>query len=191
MPFSRKNIPFNTPADELVSQSTQHPVCTWSAHPPQSGSSPSPLPRYSHTLTETANSASELYLFGGFANKSRSSDVYVFSTRDFSTTLLQTSGEVPDPGYAHSAALTGTTLLITCGYGKDDSLYLLNLGTSDRLMSIPTCQLIIPLLRSRIESVVPRCGQWTRAGRSFLPYYERGRFQALHLWWNSCWEEHE
>ncbi|KAF8492353.1 galactose oxidase [Russula emetica] len=68
----------------------------------------------------------------------------MFSTRDFSTTLLQTSGEVPTQRLAHGAALIGTTLLI-CG-GKTnfhdqnglnhESLYLLNLGTSDLLMSI-------------------------------------------------------
>ena len=76
-----------------------------------------------------------------------SSDLYVVSTRDFSTTLLQTSGDVPTPRFAHCAALIGTTLLI-CG-GKTgssvsanvpnhDSLYLLNLGTSVPLMSSPT-----------------------------------------------------
>jgi len=75
-----------------------------------------------------------------------SSDLYVFSTRDFSATLLQTSGEVPTPRFAHSAAIIGTTLLICGGipnlndkYGLNhDSLYLLNLGTSDLLVSSPT-----------------------------------------------------
>jgi hypothetical protein len=69
----------------------------------------------------------------------------VFSTRDFSTTLLQTSGEVPTPRSAHGAALIGSTLLICGGLTSiggrvldHDSLYLLNLGTSDLLMSSPT-----------------------------------------------------
>jgi hypothetical protein len=119
------------------------PVCTWSAHAPQSGSSPSPFPRHSHTLTATATAAGELFLFGGRVHCRASSDLYVFSTRDFSTTLLQTSGEVPTPHYAHGAALIGTTLLICGGYGDQnklnhDALYLLNLGTSDLLMSSPT-----------------------------------------------------
>ena len=65
----------------------------------------------------------------------------MFSTRDFSTTLLQTSGEVPAPRARHGAALIGTTLLIFGGktHSGDqyllnyDSLYLLNLGTSDLL----------------------------------------------------------
>ena len=38
----------------------------------------------------------------------------MFSTRDFSTTLLRTSGGVPSPRHAHGAALICTTLLI-CG----------------------------------------------------------------------------
>jgi hypothetical protein len=135
--FSRKNILSN-----LASQSTQQPqpVCTWSAHAPQSGLSPSPFPRDSHSLTAIATAAGELFLFGGGVRGCASSDLYVISTRDFSTTLLQTSGEpeVPTPRYAHRTALIGTTLFICGGRQKvgesvpnDDSLYLLNLGTSD------------------------------------------------------------
>ena len=68
------------------------------------------------------------------------------STRDFSTSLLKTSGEVPHPRGGHGAALIGTTLLIcggeTSAGGRNvlnhDSLYLLNLGTSDILMSSST-----------------------------------------------------
>ncbi|KAI0277397.1 hypothetical protein BGY98DRAFT_979994, partial [Russula aff. rugulosa BPL654] len=41
-------------------------VCTWSAHAPQSGPSPSPFPRDSHTLTAIATAAGELFLFGGY-----------------------------------------------------------------------------------------------------------------------------
>ena len=67
----------------------------------------------------------------------------MLSTRDFSTSLLQTSGEVLTPHILHGSALIGTTLVI---YGGDsayytrnnDSLYLLNIGTSDLLMSSPT-----------------------------------------------------
>jgi hypothetical protein len=145
---SQKNIPSNNPpANELSSQSTQRPqpVCTWSAHVPKSGPSPSPFPRHSHALTAIATAAGELFLFGGQVHGLASCDLYVFSTRDFSTALLKTSGEVPTPRYAHGAALIGTTLLIYGGktYGttkaeivpNHDSLYLLNLGTSDPLMS--------------------------------------------------------
>jgi Kelch motif len=143
MPFSS----YNPPANGIASQSTQQPqpVCTWSAHAPKSGSSPSPLPRNMHSLTGIATAAGELFLFGGYdASSSESSDLYVISTRDFSTTILQTSGEVPTPRWEHGTALIGTTLLICGGDTRrsDDAtnvpLYLLNLGTSDPLMSSPT-----------------------------------------------------
>ena len=146
--FPRKEKEENTPpANRLASlaQPTQEsqPVCTWSAHAPQSGPSPSPLqvPRYSHTLTATTTAPGESFLFGGIAHGRASNDVYVISTRDFSATLLQTSGEVPAPRCGHVAVLTSTSLLICGGIlasGNDlnfDSLYLLNLGTSDSLMS--------------------------------------------------------
>ena len=135
------------PANRLASlaQSTQQPqpVCTWSAHALQSGPSPSPLPRYQHTLTATTTAPGEIFLFGGLATSHAlpSNDLYVISTRDFSATLLQTSGEVPAPRWGHVAALTSTSLLICGGatYNNDmlnyGSLYLLNLGTSASLMS--------------------------------------------------------
>src|SRR6266849_2747206 len=102
--FSRK---------KLASQSTQQPprlprpVCTWSAHAAQSGPSPSPFPRDRSTLTATATASGEFFLFGGWVHDSTSSDLYEISTRDFSTTLLQTSGEVPTPRAGHGAALIG------------------------------------------------------------------------------------
>jgi Kelch motif len=164
------------------------PVCTWSAHAPQSGSSPSPFPRHCHRLTATATAAGELFLFGGWVHGGENSDLYVFSTRDFSTTLLQTSGEVPAPSGGHGAALIGTTLLICGGYGNQntlnhDSLYLLNLGTSDLLMSSPTPADHSFALHSSIARVGSRSGQWSRTGPSFLLYHNRGRFQALRLRW--------
>ena len=77
-------------------------------------------------------------------------DLYVISTRDYSITPLKTSGDVPSPRYGHRAVLTGTILLIWGGMTNfsetnsqtrrcdDDSLYLLNLGTSD-LFEVKTC----------------------------------------------------
>jgi len=147
--FSRKKHDVSPPpANALTSQSTRQPrpVCTWSAHAPQSGPSPSlsSLLRDAHTVTATATAAGELFLFGGDVRRVNNG-VYVFSTRDFSTTLLQTSGELPTRA-AHGATLVGTALLM-CGDKTNigdqnllnhDSLYLLNLGTSDLLMSSPT-----------------------------------------------------
>src|ERR1700733_3606171 len=139
--FSRKKPPFNPPlANGLASQSTQQPrpVCTWSAHAIQSGWLKSPFPRRYHTLTAVATAAGEFLLFGGnIDGYYPSSDLYVFSTRDFSATRVKTSGEDPSPRYGHGATLIGTTLLICGGEGFSDenlrshsSLYLLNLGTS-------------------------------------------------------------
>ena len=71
----------------------------------------------------------------------------MFSTRDFSTTLLQTSGDVPSPRGTHGAALISTNTLLIYGGNVNpdnqnvlnhDSLHLLNLGTSDLLISSPT-----------------------------------------------------
>lgn len=167
--FARKRLPSNPPPanapasqsprglrqqpfpakSRSTSQSNQQPqlVCTWSVHTTsQSGPSPSAFPRNRHTLTATATAACELFLFGGYVHGSASSNLYAFSTRDFSTTLLQTSGEAPHPRAAHGAALIDTTLLI-CG-GKTssgdqnvlnhDSIYLLNIGTSDLSMRSAT-----------------------------------------------------
>jgi hypothetical protein len=123
------------------------PVCAWSAHAPPFGQSPSPFLRQFHALSTSATSAGKLFLFGGYVHgswsRSPSNDLYVISTRDFSTTLLQTSGDVPNPRYGHNAVLTSTTTLLIWGgrtdfreqnarhQSNDDSFYLLNLGASD------------------------------------------------------------
>jgi hypothetical protein len=117
-------------------------VYPWSTHAPPFGQSPSPFLRHAHALSTSATAAGELFLFGGCIDTWRnpSNDLYVFSTRDFSTTILETSGDVPSPRGGHSAVLTSTTLLIWGGRmdfsdhaqsSCDDSFYLLNLGTSD------------------------------------------------------------
>ncbi|KAI0283596.1 hypothetical protein BGY98DRAFT_682331 [Russula aff. rugulosa BPL654] len=116
------------------------PVCPWSANALPFGQSLSPYLRHSHSLSTSANTVSELFLFGGYiqSSDSPSNDLYVISIRDFSTTLVQTIGGVPSARFGHRAVLTGTSLLIWGGntkYGNqnaqnqsyDDSLYLLNL----------------------------------------------------------------
>ena len=108
---------------------------------------PSPFPRDGHTLLTTATG--ELLFFGGYAHNSLRNDLYVFSTRDCSVNLLQTSGEVPGPRFRPAAMLINSLLLIWGGVTKfddqgepkgpyDDSLYLLSLGTLTFLMSRPT-----------------------------------------------------
>ena len=117
---------------------------------PPSGLSPSPFPRFGHALSATASATGELFLFGGFVDGSARNDSYAFSwwelSATLSATLLQTSGEVPSPRLRHAGALFGTVLLIWGGATNvsdqgeisgpyDDSLYLLNIGTSDLFMS--------------------------------------------------------
>jgi hypothetical protein len=132
----------------FLSWKKKHPrgLASWSAHAPPFGQSPSPFLRRDHALSTSATPAGELFLFGGYVLKSgsRSNDLYVISTRDFSTTLLWTSGDVPSPRRGHRAVLTGTNLLISGGKtdrslseqnaqnrSNDNSFYLLNIGMSD------------------------------------------------------------
>jgi hypothetical protein len=145
--FSRSSFGF---ASSQATQQLQFQVPTylqsppWSAHAPPFGQSPSPFLRDAHTLSTSSTAAGDLFLFGGYVHSSESpsNELYAVSTRDFSTTPLKTSGDVPSPRFAHDAAISSTTLFIWGGWtdfndqnaqrqGHDDSLYLLNLGTSD------------------------------------------------------------
>ena len=117
----------------------------WSSHTPPSGQSPSPFPRACFALSKNATAAGELFLFGGATPVDTGNDLYVISTRDFSTTLLKTTGDVPRGRHGHRAVLTSTTLLIwggTTGFtdkkDDDDSFHLLDLGTLD-FFHVKTC----------------------------------------------------
>src|SRR6266478_8993078 len=182
-----KNSPSNSaPAIGLASHSQS--VNPWSAHAPPLGHSPSPFPRCGHALSTTATATGELFLFGGSTYSAAHNDLYVFSTRDFSTTLLRTSGETPSRRHGHGAALTSTLLLVWGGktnfsgknQGHDDSLYLLNLGMSDLLMSrpAPADQSFFPSSIARVDSCR---GQWSRSRRSLHAYRDFGWFQSLRL----------
>ncbi len=117
-----------------------------SKNTPPSGPSPSPFPRYGPAVPATATAAGELFLFGGLVHDSTRNDLYVFSTENFSATLLETSGDVPSPRVGHAGAHVSDTLLIWGGdtntglqeglnvpQPEDNSLYLLNLGMLDLL----------------------------------------------------------
>lgn len=96
-------------------------------------------------------------------------DLYLFSTRDLSATLLQTAGEVPSPRVGHASALVGSVLIVWGGDTKtnskakpgdkqDDGLYLLNLGAFIQLFFVRLfmkCLFLIALVY-----VVSR--EWTR-----------------------------
>jgi hypothetical protein len=106
---------------------------------PPTSPSPSPFPRYGHALPATGTNNGELYLFGGLVRESARNDLFQFSTRDLSATLLQTAGEIPSPRVGHASALVSNVLIVWGGDTKtdpkskptdmqDDGLYLLNLG---------------------------------------------------------------
>ncbi|KAG1744294.1 hypothetical protein EDB19DRAFT_1632944, partial [Suillus lakei] len=100
--------------------------------------SPSPFPRYGHALPVTATPSGEWYLFGGLVRGAAHNDLYLFSTRDISATLIQTGGEIPSPQVGHASAIISSVLIVWGGNTKtdpfsdqtekqDDGLYLLNL----------------------------------------------------------------
>ncbi|KAH7930533.1 hypothetical protein BV22DRAFT_1124814 [Leucogyrophana mollusca] len=105
---------------------------------PPTSPSPPPFPRYGHALPATATANGDLYLFGGLVRETARNDLYVFSTRDLSATLVQTAGEIPSPRVGHASALVSSVLIVWGGDTKtdptskptdkqDDGLYLLNL----------------------------------------------------------------
>lgn len=105
---------------------------------PPTGPSPSPFPRYGHSVPPNCTASGELFLFGGLVSDTVRNDLYSFSTRDLSATLVQTVGEVPLARVGHASALVSSVLIIWGGDTKtadgdrqDEGLYLLNLGESE------------------------------------------------------------
>ena len=97
--------------------------------------------------------------------ESARNDLYMFSTRDLSATLLQTSGEIPSPRVGHASALVSSVLLVWGGdtntggqvvpnERQDDSLYLLNLGPS--VVCSIACPELISLYFTSFARVDPR-----------------------------------
>ncbi|KIJ46380.1 hypothetical protein M422DRAFT_66743 [Sphaerobolus stellatus SS14] len=112
---------------------------TLSGDPPNIPS-PSPFPRYGHSIPLTATMNGELYLFGGLVHESVRADMYLVSTRDLTATLLETIGDTPPPRVGHSSALVSTVVIVWGGDTKgdgnidephDDALYLFNTGTRE------------------------------------------------------------
>ena len=104
---------------------------------PVTSPSPPPFPRYGHALPATAGLNGELYIFGGLVRESARNDVYLFSTRDNSASLLQTTGLIPSPRMGHASAFFADALIVWGGDTNtdptskidrhDNGLYLLNL----------------------------------------------------------------
>ena len=166
-------------------QQPQRPAYPWSARrlhlqapvllPPKPGApappapsapSPSPFPRYGHAIPATATAAGEIFLFGGLVREAALNDLYVFSTRDLSATLLQTTGETPAPRVGHACALVSSVLVVwggdtktdaraRAGEKQDDSLYLLNLGPSRAIafsLSLSCSRALTPAIVQRPAS---------------------------------------
>nr|GAT47851.1 cell polarity protein [Mycena chlorophos] len=105
---------------------------------PSTSPSPSPFPRYGHALPASPTANGDLYIFGGLVRESARNDLYLFSSREQSATLLQTAGDGPSPRVGHASALVSNVLIVWGGDTKtdpkskpsdkqDDNLYLLNL----------------------------------------------------------------
>ncbi|KAF7306753.1 Cell polarity protein [Mycena indigotica] len=105
---------------------------------PSTSPSPSPFPRYGHALPASPTANGDLYIFGGLVRESARNDLYLFSSREQSATLLQTAGDGPTPRVGHASALVSNVLIVWGGDTKtdpkskptdkqDDNLYLLNL----------------------------------------------------------------
>lgn len=106
---------------------------------PSTATSPSPFPRYGHTLSPTATDDGDLILFGGLVDGSPGNDVYAISIRDGITRLIETAGDIPTPRFGHANVLIDNMLLVWGGDTRDstetgqgasldNSLYALNLG---------------------------------------------------------------
>jgi hypothetical protein len=139
------------PSERSYSQQPKSAL-PWSVHrlqlPPPLGlgitsvnfPSPSPFPRYDYAIHATATQSGEFFLFGGLVHDKPHKDLYRFSTRDRSATLLQTAGDIPSSRSGQASALVNNMLVVWGGNtkrnknvrhaeGYDNRLYMLNLGT--------------------------------------------------------------
>ena len=85
---------------------------TWSKIPVAADG---PAARWHHSTT--AISPKHLYIFGGFAAKTRLADAWLLDTDDGSMTALKQSPTTPSPRGAHTANIVGSKLYLFAGYG--------------------------------------------------------------------------
>ncbi|KAG7450113.1 uncharacterized protein BT62DRAFT_961698 [Guyanagaster necrorhizus] len=123
---------------------------------PPTSLSPSPFPRYGHSLPTTSTSSGDLYLFGGLVRETPKNDLYFFNTRDYVASLVQTEGDLPSPRVGHASAIISNVLIVWGGDTKtdvrarysdrqDDGLYLFNLVS--RKWTLLTMQGPVPVGR--------------------------------------------
>ncbi|KAG8961162.1 Negative regulator of mitotic exit [Tulasnella sp. 408] len=150
-PYSQSQQPSQFQSAGHKTSPTGRPAYPWSARrlvvqpastlirrPGPPTQSPSPFPRYGHSLPAISASSGELFLFGGLVKEQIKNDLYSISTRDLSVALIETKGEIPPPRVGHASALVSSVLIVWGGDTKtndrdrqDDALYLLHLGTRE------------------------------------------------------------
>ncbi|KAG6832512.1 hypothetical protein H0H92_000141 [Tricholoma furcatifolium] len=151
---SKDSVDSRTPSNSNTTNAPppQRPAYPWSSRrlvlPPPlllnnqqpTSPSPSPFPRYGHSLPAVPTPSGDLYIFGGLVRELPRNDLYLFSTRDNSATLVQTIGEIPSPRVGHASALVSNVLIVWGGDTRedlnakvklDDGLYLLNLVSKE------------------------------------------------------------
>jgi hypothetical protein len=119
-------------------------------------------------------------------------DLYSFSARDLTASLVHTVGEVPPPRVGHASALVSSVLIVWGGDTKtndgekqDDGLYLLNLGMLSCASAAPIGLTLLPDNRSqRVDSRNDtRCdSRWQI--RSCCHHV---RYKILYIWRSSRW----
>ncbi|KAK7466333.1 hypothetical protein VKT23_005059 [Stygiomarasmius scandens] len=91
--------------------------------------SPSPFPRYGHSLSASDPSVGELYLFGGQLRQYArpGNDLYIFNIRKSSAALVRTKGKVPSIRVGSATATIRKKLVLWGGsrgtLDLDDTLY--------------------------------------------------------------------
>jgi hypothetical protein len=92
--------------------------------------SPSPCPRNCHATPATVTPSGDIYISAGQTGLSLD-DIYVYSTRENTASLIQCFGDIPSPRTCHSCALIGNVLILYGDHwvGDDNALYMLNLRT--------------------------------------------------------------
>lgn len=107
--------------------------------PQSTALSPTPFPRYGHSIAAIGNQSGELFLFGGLVKGTLTNELFCISSRDQSVCLMQVKGDIPSPRIGHASALINGILIVWggdtqtdgqayAGGDLDDGLYLLNLS---------------------------------------------------------------
>lgn len=151
--------------------------------------SPSPFPRYGHSLPPICTASGELFIFGGLVKENVKDDLYSFSTTNTSCSMVQTSGDVPSPRVGHASALVSSVLIIWGGDTKtsdadkqDNALYLLNLGGLQFIASsrFPFSQSSFFRRFARVDS---GCSFWLLSCWSIWACCHNVWNEILRVWW--------